>query len=109
MKDEHIKQLAVKHGFKLTNEAGDDLKPYVYEFARNLIALAQQIKPLEFVQDSVGDLVAKSTMGNFYVLKMILSGFVYNGKPYKTEAEAIAAANEDYQRRVLSCLVWGVV
>ena len=40
--DEQIKQLAVSCGFKLTNETGDDLKSYVYEFARELIALAQQ-------------------------------------------------------------------
>lgn len=48
--DEQIKQLAVSCGFKLTNETSDDLKPYVYEFARELIALAQQVKPLEFVK-----------------------------------------------------------
>ena len=37
--EEQIKQLAVSCGFKLTNETGDDLKPYVYEFARELIAM----------------------------------------------------------------------
>ena len=70
---------------------------------------AQQVKPLEFVQDDYGDLVAKSPIGKFHALNMVLSGFVYNGKSYPTEVEAIAAANQDYQRRVLSCLVWGGV
>jgi len=78
-------------------------------FAREIIELAQQVKPLEFVQDDDGDLVAKSPMGKFHVLKMVLSGFVYNGKSYPTEYEAIEAANEDYRKRVLSCLVWGGV
>ena len=48
--DEQIKQLAVSCGFKLTNETGDDLKPYVYEFTRDFIELAQHVKPLEFVK-----------------------------------------------------------
>ena len=70
---------------------------------------AQQIKPLEFIQDDYGDLVAKSPMGKFHVLNMVLSGFVYNGKSYPTEYEAIEAANADYRKRVLSCLVNGGV
>lgn len=40
MDNEQIKQIFVRNGFKLTNEAGDDLKPYVYEAARALIAAA---------------------------------------------------------------------
>jgi len=39
--DEQIKQAAIARGFKLNNENGDDLKPYVYEFARDLIAMAR--------------------------------------------------------------------
>lgn len=50
--DEQIKALAVARGFKLTNETGDDLKPYVYEFARDLIALAQQVKPLKWIENT---------------------------------------------------------
>lgn len=41
--DDQIKALAVSHGFRLNNETGDDLKPYVYEFARDLIALATKV------------------------------------------------------------------
>lgn len=45
--DEQIKALAVARGFKLTNETGDDLKPYVYEFARDLLAFsASEIETL---------------------------------------------------------------
>lgn len=40
--DEQIKQIFVNHGFKLTNESGDDLKPYVYEAARALIKAIEQ-------------------------------------------------------------------
>lgn len=129
--DEMIKEAAVKRGFKLTNETEDDLKPYVYEFARELIALAQQVKPLVFVKRQfhvpVGPdahLVADCITGKYLIhmvaypviakMKYFFSGpefgthtNYYERKQFNTEAEAIAAANEDFQRRVLSCLVWG--
>ena len=118
--DEQIKQLAVSCGFKLTNENGDDLKPYVYEFARELIALAQQVKPLEFkclhsavfAHTAIGDYEILHTVDDIdgrpeaegYYYELANSGAL---EAYETEAEAIAAANEDYRRRVLGCLVNG--
>lgn len=53
--NEEIKALAIAHGFKLSNETGDDLKTYVYEFSRGLIALAQQVKPLASSLVQIGD------------------------------------------------------
>ena len=106
--DEQIKQLAVSCGFKLTNETGDDLKPYVYEFARELIALAQQVNSLEFRRDEDGDLIAVTIMGNF-IIYTCDNAFDYRQREYATEAEAIEAANADYQRMVLLRLVHGGV
>ena len=103
--DEQITQIADKHH----EMWGYQTKSQFIAMCREIIALAQQVKSLEFVQDDYGDLVAKSPMGKFHVLNMVLSGFVYNGKSYPTEYEAIEAANEDYQRRVLQCLVHGGV
>lgn len=120
--DEQIKALAVARGFKLTNETGDDLKPYVYEFARDLIALAQQIKPLEFVECSiqyrdlpVAYLKAETPLGNytihkykyFFAANYFYSGPGNGGKSVAAEATAIEAANEDYRKRALSNLVHG--
>lgn len=113
--DEQIKQLAVSCGFKLTNETGDDLKPYVYEFARELIALAQQVKPLEWVEVSDALKVVKTICGEYAVFNSItvvsakFADDEYYSRLFRTEAEAIEAANEDYQRRALGCLVHGGV
>lgn len=114
--DEQIKQLAVSCGFKLTNETGDDLKPYVYEFAGDVIALAQQVKPLVWTDlKHITGKKAETCFGNYYVSKIDALPYrtVYIGEGEfdyaDTEAEAISAANEDYRKRVLSCLVWGVV
>ena len=79
--DEQIKQLAVSCGFKLTNETGDDLKPYVYEFARELIALAQQVKPLEFVKtgdydNSTPPVEHYSATTEFGIIELIVDGDV---------------------------------
>jgi len=116
--EEQIKQLAVSCGFKLTNETGDDLKPYVYKFARELIAMAQQVKPLEFERQKDGTLLARHPLGYYEVFryeeryKKGYTGFSFENhclisEVVETEAEAIAAAQQDYQRRVLSCLVNG--
>ena len=125
--DEQIKQLAVSCGFKLTNETGDDLKPYVYEFARELIGMAQQVKPLEFVECNIqyrdrpaAYLKAETPLGKYTIHKykyfgdQFATNYFYtgpgsSGKAVAAEATAIEAANEDYQRRVLSCLVHGGV
>jgi len=111
--DEQIKQLAVSHGFKLTNETGDDLKPYVYEFTRDIIALAQQIVEPTWRLVS-GYMVTETGIGTYAIdhdagyYMIIFNDDKYRAL-YDTEAEAIEAANADYQRRVLSCLVNGGV
>lgn len=113
--DGQIKQLAVSCGFKLTNETGDDLKPYVYEFARELIALAQQVKPLEFVlEEEVWK--AHTELGCICIFGVHDCRWVLyfdddecNNQRFATKAAAIEAANADYRKWVLSCLVWGWV
>jgi len=114
--DEQIKALAVKRGFKLNNVNGDDLKPYVHSFSRDLIALAQQVKPLEFVRDH-GSLWCKTSIGEYSIhLKCCDEGDGYvfeldesdqDDEVYRTEDEAINATQKDYWRRALSCLVHG--
>lgn len=81
--------------------------------ARTLIALAQQIKPLEFEKAgywvkadcSFGRYVVSDEAG---IWQIFLNGNVFECE-YINKAEAIAAANEDYRKRVLSCLVHGGV
>ena len=80
---------------------------------------AQQVKPLEFERDEFGCLSAESQFGDYEIFNYGqryggYEGYSFEGpdrisKVVKTEVEAIAAANQDYQRRVLSCLVHGGV
>lgn len=105
--DEQIKQVFVQHGFKLSNESGDDLKPYVYKAARDLIALAQEVKPLVFKQDEDGDYCAKTILGEYWIYAGKM--FIFRRLELKTLEEAIEAANADFRKRALSCLVNGGV
>lgn len=86
-----------------------------WHFARELIALAQQVKPLEVVTSPSGK-HAHTQFGTYWfraygdeVRMSLPEERNYYGRRYKTETEAIAAAQQDYQRRVLSCLVHGGV
>lgn len=46
-----IKDVFVRHGFKLSNDAGDDLKEYVYEAAESLLAAVEPaLQPLTLEQ-----------------------------------------------------------
>ena len=112
--DEQIKQLAVSCGFKLTNETGDDLKPYVYAFARRLIAMAHEVKPLEWRYDRKAfyfayayTSVGKYEIDDFDSSFMVSFGYVCIAQNMKTDADAISAANADFKQRVLGCLVHG--
>lgn len=112
--DEQIKAMASARGFKLTNETGDDLKPYVYAFARDLIAVAQYVEPLRFFHDRKAFCFAYAyTSVGKYEIDDFDSGFMVSFdqvlvvQGLKTEVEAIEAANEDYRKRALSCLVHG--
>lgn len=110
--DEQIMQIAknyIRHvGSHYINELAIPDNGMIEGFARELIALAQQIKPLEFQDNGYGVLVAESPMGQVRIIggRRYLR---YSGKSFDTEAEAIEAANEDYRKRILSCLVWGGV
>lgn len=85
-------------------------------FCHELIALAQEVKPLELVPLPSGIKQAHTQFGAYsfcaYIdeVRMALPEEAnYYDKGYKTEAEAIEAANADYRKRVLSCLVNGGV
>lgn len=107
--DEQIRQLQRKWVYVLYGNENDvhGLIP----FARELIALAQQVKPLEFKQH--GHRIYATTNFGDYFVEETMEGHAYEFESdeselvYDTEEEAIEAANEDYQRRVLSCLVNG--
>lgn len=77
--------------------------------------VAQQVKSLEWVEVSDALKVVKTVFGEYGVF---ISGSVtsakfagddYYSRLFSIEAEAIAAANADYRKRVLSCLVNGGV
>jgi hypothetical protein len=102
--DEQIEVIFKKHGYSLNQSA------------RELIALAQEVKPLELVPLPSGIKQAHTQFGAYsfcaYIdeVRMLLPEEAnYYDKGYKTEAEAIEAANADYRKRVLSCLVNGGV
>lgn len=110
---DQIKQAAIARGFKLSNEAGDDLKPYVYEFARDIIKLAQEVRPLEFIQSGVSSKTANTNYGPYSIcnfnfideLRAASPEDKYYARKFESEAEAIAAAQADFNRRVLENLV----
>lgn len=94
--DEQILDLAEQH---------DDS---VFMFASELIALAQEVKPLEFERDEDGDYVAVSAFGRYVIyLSFTQRTYQYNNTRYNTLDEAIESAQQDYRHRVLSCLVNG--
>ena len=118
--DEQLDLLYEKH----SNKYGEQSIPEWYAFCRELIALAQEVKPLEFESDEDGDYVAFSAFSSdedgdyvavsafgrhFLYLSFTGKTYQYNNTRYNTLDEAIEAANADYRRRVLSCLVWGDV
>lgn len=112
--DEQIKTIFVKHGFKLSNETGDDLKQYVYDAARELIALAQEVEPLKFVRcdGSPDDLCCQTSIGKYVIFKFNkgylvgIDGVVVADRICKASL-AIEAAQQDYAKRVRSGLIEG--
>ena len=135
--DEQIWQIAKKYlcsvGSHYINEMAMPDDGRIEEFTRELIALAQQVKPLEFIKQEfrvpVGPnahLVADCITGKYMIHRVaypVIAKMLYffagpefgthtsylEREKFDTEAEAIEAANADYQRRVLSCLVHGGV
>lgn len=81
---------------------------------RELIALSQEVKPLDFVRIDTTTKKADTAFGPYFIcdyideVRMALPEETnYFGRGYKTEEEAIEAANIDNRRRVLGCLVNG--
>jgi hypothetical protein len=117
--DEQIWQIAKKYlcsvGSHYINEMAMPGDGRIEEFARELIALAQQIKPLEWVEVSDALKVVKTICGEYAVFNSItvvsakFADDEYYSRLFQTEAEAIEAAQQDYQRRVLGCLKFGEV
>lgn len=113
--DEQLDLLYDKH----SNKYGEQSIPEWYAFCHELIALAQQVKPLVWYRRNTGWHTA--TDFGIYLLDEI--DFDYRIKLVETpmgSTEMIAhringmdnakdVAQQDYNRRVLSCLVWGGV
>lgn len=128
MNDEQIKQALESAGVEFqyfthartnkqvcTTEGSVDFEK-IASGIRELIALAQQVKPLVWTDlKHITGKKAETCFGNYYVNKIDALPYrtVYIGEGEfdyaDTEAEAISAANEDYRKRVLSCLVNGGV
>ena len=77
---------------------------------------AQKVKPLDFVRIDTTTKKADTAFGPYFIcdyideVRMALPEETnYYGRGYKTEDEAIEAANIDNRRRVLGCLVNGGV
>lgn len=81
---------------------------------RALIALAQEVKPLVFNREH-GCLWCKTSIGEYSIHPYAPdNGYVVeldesqeDDDVYETEGKAIEAANIDFRKRVLSCLVNG--
>lgn len=99
-------------------------REYAFEFARSLVALAQQVKPLEFVRDDDGDLVAHCSYGVYCVMPC----WIVDGKlgvrmhigselpghidfntttPYQSVEHAVEAAQDIHKAKILRELVHG--
>lgn len=95
-----------------TTEGSRDFNELV-KGIRSIIALAQEVKPLEFIPTDHTNIIkqADTVCGEYFThdyfveFRMALPGDTYYNRIYSTEEEAIEAANADYRKRVLSCLV----
>lgn len=103
-----------------TREAEQTATMQQHAFAYKLIALAQEVRPLPFTKEQ-GVYFLNTDFGQYHVSH---SGgdwkwyalFMNNNFPYErtsyqgfeTETEAIAAAQADFNRRVISNLLHGV-
>lgn len=101
--DEQIREIFNSHKVNLSTP---DINPAIYDAARDLIALAQEVMPLVFGRNEDGDLVCR-TGCKIYVILNLSEGFGYAGRLYEIEEKAIAAAQDDFTRITLSNLVHG--
>ena len=77
-----------------------------WHFAQAVFKMAQEVRPLVFGRDEDGDLVC-ITGCKIYVILNLSEGFGYAGRLYEIEEKAIAAAQADFNRRVLENLTHG--
>lgn len=106
--DEQIREIFNSHKVNLSTP---DINPAIYDAARDLIALAQEVRPLEWV-----DNYAKTPFGQYeidFYDDEHSAGFFFKTELFEddflhqTEEEAQKAAQADFNRRVLANLVHG--
>ena len=91
----------------------DGIDEDINAFVAEIVALAQQVKEPVWRLVS-GYMIAETEIGQYTIdhdagyYTIIYHDIEYRVL-YDTETEAIEAANADYRKRVLSCLVWGAV
>lgn len=117
--DEQIREIFNSHKVNLSTP---DINPAIYDAARDLIALAQEVRPLAFAEKGTSIFYSVkytrySAVTNYGIYSIYVSnndtGAIFPGDEYftrrfTTEAEAIAAAQADFNRRVLENLTHGV-
>ena len=110
--DEQIREIFNSHKVNLSTP---DINPAIYDAARDLIALAQEVRPLVFAQSGVSSKTANTNYGPYSIcnfideLRAAFPEDKYYARKFESEAEAIAAAQADFNRRVLENLTHGVV
>lgn len=106
--DEMIRKI-----FVFYNEDTYTLEKYDLAIARDLIALAQEVRPLVFAQSGVSSKTANTNYGPYSIcnfideLRAAFPEDKYYARKFESEAEAIAAAQADFNRRVLENLTHG--
>lgn len=94
-------------------------REYAFEFARSLVALAQQVRPLEFKRDGDGDLVAHCSYGVYLIFNGSVQFQLFVGSelpghidfdktaPFSSEQYAIEIAQDIHKAKILRELVHG--
>ncbi len=104
--DQMIRDLFASKGFKLS-DGGTDLRAYVYDAARELIALAQEVEPLVFENKQ-----AKCRYGMYMIdRKLQIAWALYlngvNIGNFDTAEEAEQEAQSWHRKQVLGMLRYG--
>lgn len=105
-----------RHKYSIRGQIVTPEDDWEWHFAQAIFKLAQEVKPLDFVRIDTTTKKADTAFGPYFIcdyideVRMALPEETnYFGRGYKTEEEAIEAANIDNRRRVLGCLVNGGV
>jgi hypothetical protein len=108
--DENIREIFKSHKVNLSTP---DINQAIYDAARDLIALAQEVRPLEFVQTAATQKGVVTNYGIYKIIQLInvvaakFPNDTYFDRHFSSEAEAMRAAQADFNRRVLANLVHG--